>query len=119
MRNTLFAVLALSGLAGCSRGNLDAATSDSSRNLDRLPTDTVHAFNDRPLITAPGSRTLATGSRIDATWGRSISSRSNKAGETVTITVTSDVKDDRGRVVIPSGATIATPHHGARASNEP
>jgi len=107
VRNTLFAVLALSILSGCSRGNLDAATSDTSRNLDLLPTDTVAAFNDRPLVATPGSRTLATGSRIDATWGQSITSRTNKAGETVTITVTSDVKDDRGRVVIPSGATIA------------
>jgi hypothetical protein len=106
MRNALFAVLALSGLAACGRGYLDAATSDSSRNLDLVPTVTIGAFNDRPLGDIPGSRTLGTGSRIDATWGRSITSRTNKAGETVRVIVTADVNDDRGRVVIPSGATM-------------
>lgn len=106
MRMTMFAMLALSGLAGCSGGNLDAASSDSLRNLDLVPTDTIQAYNDVPLVTAPGSRTLAIGSRIEATWGRTITSRTNKVGETVMITVTSDVKDGRGRVVIPSGATV-------------
>jgi hypothetical protein len=107
VRKTIFAVIAFSGLAACGRGNLDAATSDSSRNLDLLPTDTVSSYNDRPLVEAVGTRTLATGSRIDATWGRSITSRTNKAGETVTIIVTADVNDENGRVVIPSGATLA------------
>ncbi|HEY5547323.1 MAG TPA: hypothetical protein VIK50_14820 [Gemmatimonadaceae bacterium] len=107
MRNTMFAVLALSGLVGCTRGELDAASSGSGRNLDLLATDTVLAFDDQPLGAVPGSRTLAIGSRIDATWGRTITSRKNKAGETVTIIVTSDVKDGGGRVVIPSGATVA------------
>jgi hypothetical protein len=107
MRSPILAVLALSGLAACSRGDLDAATGDSSRNLDLLPTDTVHAYNDRPLVAAArGMRTLAIGSRIDATWGRTISSQTNKAGESVTIIVTSDVEDGVGRVVIPSGATV-------------
>jgi hypothetical protein len=91
---------------GCSWGNLDAATSDSSRTFELLPADTIFAFNDAPPIGALGMRRLAIGSRINATWGRTISSRTNKAGETVTIIVTSDVKDDRGNVVIPSGATI-------------
>jgi hypothetical protein len=102
----MLAVLVLAVLAGCSRGDLDAATSDSSRNLDLLPTDTIDAFSDRPLVGTPGTRTLAIGSRIDATWGRSITSRTNKAGESVPIIVTSDVKDGAGRVVIPSGATV-------------
>ena len=108
MRTMILAVLALSGAVGCSGGDLDAATSDTSRNLDLLPTDTIAAFNDRPLAAAPSPamRTLAIGSRIEATWGRTINSSSTKEGETVTITVTSDVKDARGRVVIPSGATV-------------
>jgi len=102
----MFAMLALSGLVACTRGDLDAATNDTTRNLDLLPTDTVAAFNDRPLAAAPAMRTLAIGSRINATWGQTINSSSTKEGETVTITVTSDVKDGRGRVVIPSGATV-------------
>jgi hypothetical protein len=106
MRNTLFAVLAMSSLAACTRGNLDAATSDSARNVDLVPTLAVKPWNDRSPVAAPASRTLDIGSRINATWGRTITTAGNKAGETVTTTVTSDVKDDRGRVVIPSGATI-------------
>ena len=106
MRTMILAVLALSGAVGCSGGDLDAATSDSSRSLDLLPTGTIAAFNDRPLAAAPAMRTLAIGSRINGSWGRTINSSSTKEGETVTITVTSDVKDGRGRVVIPSGATV-------------
>ncbi len=102
----MFALLALSGAVGCSGQNLDAATSDSGRNLDLPPTVTVQAWNDGPLATASGTRTLAIGSRINGSWGRTITSSSNKEGETVTIIVTSDVKDGRGRVVIPSGATV-------------
>jgi len=106
MRTMILAVLALSGAVGCSGGDLDAAMSDSGRSLELLPTDTVAAFNDRPLAAAPAMRTLAIGSRINGSWGRTINSSSTKEGETVTITVTSDVKDARGRVVIPSGATV-------------
>lgn len=107
MRNSLLAVFALTSVTACTRGDLDAASSDTGRNVDLVPTTTVQAWNDRPAVAAPASRTLAIGSRINATWGRTISSSSNKEGETVTITVTSDVKDGRGRVVIPSGATVA------------
>ena len=106
MRTMILAVIALSGAVGCSCGDLDAATSDTSRSLELLPTDTIAAFNDRPLAAAPAMRTLAIGSRINGSWGRTINSSSTKEGETVTITVTSDVKDARGRVVIPSGATV-------------
>ena len=106
MRTMILAVLALSGAVGCSGGDLDAATSDTSRSLELLPTDTIAAFNDRPLAAAAAMRTLAIGSRINGSWGRTINSSSTKEGETVTITVTSDVKDARGRVVIPSGATV-------------
>jgi YmgG-like glycine-zipper protein len=106
MRNSLFAIIALTSVTACTRGELDAASSDTSRNLDLVPAGSVAASNDRPLAISPVARTLAIGSRINATWGRSISSSSNKEGETVTITVASDVKDGRGRVVIPSGATV-------------
>jgi len=102
----ILAVLALSGAVGCSGGDLDAATNDTSRSLELLPTDTLVAFNDRPLAAAPAMRTLAVGSRINGSWGRTINSSSTKEGETVTVIVTSDVKDARGRVVIPSGATV-------------
>jgi hypothetical protein len=53
---------------------------------------------------APAS--LASGTVIKATMNDSISSRRNKAGETVTATTLADLKDARGRTVIPAGSTI-------------
>jgi hypothetical protein len=108
MRRASVAVLALAGLAACGRGNQDVALADSAgRNLALVPPGGGGgALNDRPVSTAPTTRTLGTGSRIDASWGSAITSRSNKAGETVTISVDSDVKDKNGRVVIPAGSTL-------------
>ena len=107
MRRTIVTVLALAGLAACGRGNETAALGDSAaRNLSLVPNSSGGAINDRPVSTAPATRTLGTGSRIDATWGSAITSRSNKAGETVTISVGSDVQDKNGRVVIPAGSTV-------------
>jgi hypothetical protein len=107
VKKSMLAVFALTSLTACSRGDLDAATTDTGRNLDLAPTVTIAAWDDRPLAASPAARTLAIGSRINATWGRTISSSSTKEGETVTVTVTSNVRDGRGRVVIPSGATVA------------
>lgn len=50
--------------------------------------------------------TLASGTQIEATTERTISSRNDKAGETFTASVTSDVKNGAGRVVIPAGSTL-------------
>jgi len=54
-----------------------------------------------------GPATLDAGSMIAAAMIDSINSKSNKAGETVTAKVASDVKDATGRVVIPAGSTIS------------
>src|SRR3990172_3022413 len=62
------------------------------------------ALDDNGLKIEAG--TLNVGSTIDATWGMGITSRSNKAGETVTVNVDTDVKDDLGNVVIPAGSTV-------------
>jgi hypothetical protein len=103
----MWIALALVGLAACGRGNKDLALVDSAaRNLELVPGDGGRALNDRPRSTTPTTRTLATGSRIDATWGSAITSRSNKAGETVTISVDANVLDLNGRVVIPAGSTL-------------
>jgi hypothetical protein len=53
---------------------------------------------------APAS--LASGTVITATMNDSISSRRNKAGETVTAKTIADIKDASGRTVIPAGSTI-------------
>ena len=108
MRRTMLAALAVTGLMACGRGSPDVATVDSTgRDIALAPAGGGFALGDRPVvITAAATRTLDIGSRIDATWGEAISSRSNKAGETVTINVGADVKDNSGRVVIPAGSTV-------------
>jgi YmgG-like glycine-zipper protein len=106
MRNSLLAIIALTSLTACTRGELDAASTDSARNLDLVPTVVAQAYNDLPRGVGAPARTLPIGSRINATWDKGIASSNNKAGETVTVTVTSDVKDGRGRIVIPSGAAV-------------
>lgn len=88
MRTTLVQSLALIGLAACAGGGIpdDKAAPNPPATSNRL--------------------TLAAGTRIDAVTQRTISSRTDKAGETFSATVSSDVKDARGRVVIPAGSTI-------------
>jgi hypothetical protein len=62
----------------------------------------------------PSVHTLAAGTAIAAKFDAGISSRTHKAGQTLTGTVAADVKDKSGRTVIPAGAkvhlTIATIH---------
>jgi hypothetical protein len=55
---------------------------------------------------SPAQRTLAEGTRIDATIDDALSSRHNDAGETITATVSADVKDANSHVVIPAGSTV-------------
>jgi hypothetical protein len=50
--------------------------------------------------------TLGSGTQIEATTERTISSRNDQAGATFTASVTSDVKDGRGRSVIPAGSIL-------------
>ena len=53
---------------------------------------------------APAS--LASGTMIRATMDDSISSRKNKAGQTVSATTVEDLKDASGRTVIPKGSKV-------------
>jgi len=59
-----------------------------------------------PATTTGSGRSLAAGTSIAATTNAQISSGTNKVGDVVTASVTSDVKDASGRVVIPAGSTI-------------
>jgi hypothetical protein len=82
---TLLAGLALAGVAACGRG-VSQTAADTARGASGL--------------------TLEIGTRIKATTDRSISSRSNQAGDSFTASISRDVKDGRGRVVIPTGSTL-------------
>ena len=54
----------------------------------------------------PAQRTLASGTSITASIQDSLSSRHNKAGETLSATVSADVRDGGGHVVIPAGSAV-------------
>ena len=57
-------------------------------------------------IFASTDRSLASGTRVNATIESALSSRTNKPGETLRASVSSDVKNARGTVVIPAGSTV-------------
>ncbi|HEX2249833.1 MAG TPA: hypothetical protein VHH32_05755, partial [Gemmatimonadales bacterium] len=121
-------LLALALLAGCGGDSAaDKAAGDQDRDLQRPAVDTSAPLNDRPATAAkrptrtaatsagkPVSKStgkatspiLATGTSISAKFDAGISSRTHKAGQKLTGTVSSDVKDKNGRVVIPAGSKV-------------
>lgn len=107
MTRTTLLPLALLGLLACGKDTQNSAVRDSTdRNLTLAPGPGAGGLNDRPLSTAPTSRTLATGGVIGATMDQTITSRSNKSGQRVNTTVETDVRNAAGRVVIPAGSAV-------------
>jgi hypothetical protein len=115
------AVLGIVLAVGCGKDRADEAAADSlSRDLGMAATDSGAALNDRPTSpprstppstssggsTAASGLTLAAGTTINAATTTMVTSRHNKAGETLSATVSSDVLDSRGRVVIPAGSVV-------------
>jgi hypothetical protein len=116
-------VLGMVLAVGCGKDRSDEAAADSlSRDLQMAPADSSAALNDRPTTPPPSNTsttprppsggtptagaTLAAGTTIEAATTSAISSRNNKAGETLSATVSYDIKDSRGRVVIPAGSIV-------------
>ncbi len=124
MAGNRLALLALALLAACGGDSAgDKAASDQDRDLQRPAVDTSAPLNDRPAKASKtpastaakpatkstgkaASATLATGTSISARFDAGISSRTHKAGQKLTGTVSSDVKDKSGRVVIPAGSKV-------------
>jgi hypothetical protein len=126
-RLSLFAVTLL---AACAAESPDRMAADSlSRDLQRVPVDSSAVLEDRapaapakPVATKPKPRpapkpapapapapvplALESGTVIATAVDQEINSKMNKKGEVVTTTVSSDVTDSRGRVVIPAGARV-------------
>jgi hypothetical protein len=115
-------LLTLALLAGCGGGK-DKTTpaNDDTRDLQRPAVDANSPLNDRASKSSasrmtdkpvaktaakPAGRTLVAGTAISAKFDAGISSRTHKAGQTLTGTVASDVKDKSGRTVIPAGAKV-------------
>ncbi|HUQ15644.1 MAG TPA: hypothetical protein VM094_06285 [Gemmatimonadales bacterium] len=113
-------------LAACGGGSRDSIAADSlSRDLQLAPADSSAALGDyaaaapaKPVAPKPKPRprpqpapapaplALASGTIIPTAVDQEINSRSNKKGEIVTTTVSSDVTDSRGRVIIPAGSKV-------------
>jgi hypothetical protein len=132
----LLLLLAAAGLTGCGGGEkTDEALADSlRRDLQLVPAESSAALNDVPAgetpapappvaskpaakpATAkpaapapapkPSGRTLAAGTTISTTALDSISSRYNKAGQTMRVRVANDIAGSDGRVVIPAGSVM-------------
>jgi hypothetical protein len=134
-------LLTLALLAGCGgdKGK-SSLTDDSDRDLQRPGVDASSPLNDqgskpatksstkagakptaKPAAKAAGT-TLSSGTAISAKFDGGISSRTHKAGQKLTGTVSSDVKDKSGRVVIPKGSkvylTIAAIHESENKSDK-
>ncbi len=90
MSKTLLATMLMLGLVACSPASAKDKTGSTARAVSNRPTQ----------------RTVVSGTRIEATMEDSLSSRHNKAGETLTARVSADVKDASGQVAIPAGSTV-------------
>jgi len=72
-------------------------------------TSTTKAAAPAPTATAPKAaplRTLAAGTKIQATAKDSITSGKNKVGDVISLEIVSDVIGDNGQTVIPGGSTL-------------
>jgi hypothetical protein len=137
MQKSLAAALMLAVLAGCGKKDQQTAAADSlSRDLQLAPAESTTALNDRPAETppktapsnpapsapkpkptapapskpaapAPRAMSLDSGVVVTGTADDSLHSRHNKVGDTFHATVSQDVKDAKGRVVIPAGSQVA------------
>src|SRR2546427_4732578 len=124
----LAATLAALAFAACVQGEQQSQSADSTaRNLTLAPTESTAALKDvpapateaakpapekktpvkKPAAPKPAPLMLPAGSSVPATAADSISTRSAKVGDPFTATVSQDVKDATGRVVIPAGATVS------------
>jgi hypothetical protein len=124
-RLSLFAVTLLAACAGESRDRM--AADSLSRDLQLAPVDSSAKLGDyaaaapaKPVAPKPKPRprpqpapapapaplALASGTIIPTAVDQEINSRSNKKGEIVTTTVSSDVTDSQGRVIIPAGSKV-------------
>lgn len=143
----LSAALSLAAALGCAKGEQANQSADSTaRNLTLAPTESTAAMRDvgaptptppppqpqrqperalplRPPA-APSSYTLRAGTEMSLSADDSISTRSAHAGDAFTATVSENVRDASGHVVIPAGSAVsgtivhADPAPNPRASGQ-
>src|ERR1700675_1070235 len=133
VRTSLLPIAALTAAAlpACAKPDETSQSADSTaRNLTLAPTESTAAMKDvpapaaergtpekkapakqpatpKPAAPAPAPLMLAAGTPLPLSAGDTITTRSAKAGDAFTATVSQDVQDAAGRVVIPAGATVS------------
>ncbi|HVH67785.1 MAG TPA: hypothetical protein VM716_07965 [Gemmatimonadales bacterium] len=131
-RLSLAAALAVATLFACMKGEQTSQSADSTaRNLTLAPTESTAAMKDVPARASeaakpglekktavkqpekskapapPAPLMLGAGTRVPLAASDTITTRAAKAGDPFTATVSQDVKDASGRVVIPAGAVAS------------
>lgn len=137
-----FAALAATVALGCGSGDAKNAAADTTnRNLTLAPAESTASTGDipapaaatpkpaapppraRPPVerppAAPATLSLAAGTRFELAVSDTISSRTAKVGDLFTAAVVDDVKDARGRVVIPAGSVAQGAITDVRAAPNP
>src|SRR5438128_4434436 len=128
----LTVALAPATLLACVKGEQTSQASDSTaRNLTLAPTESTAALKDVPARAAepakaaperaapekrapkpppkpavPPTLTAAAGTRVPLAASDTITTRHAKAGDAFTASVSQDVKDAAGHVVIPAGSMV-------------
>src|SRR6059058_13105 len=106
----LVVVLAGAALAACVQGEQQSRSADSTaRNLTLAPTESTAALKNvpapateaakpapvkKPVAAKPAPLVLAAGTRVPATANDTISTRTAKAGDSFTATVSQDVRSE-------------------------
>src|SRR5881296_690863 len=122
----LAAALATAALLGCVKGETSQSSDSTARNLTLAPAESTAALKDVPARAAepakaapqkrapkpppkpapPTTLTATAGTRVPLAASDTITTRQAKAGDAFTATVSQDVKDAAGHVVIPAGSTV-------------
>ena len=122
----LAAALATAALLGCVKGETSQSSDSTARNLTLAPAESTAALKDVPARAAepakaalqkrapkpppkpapPTTLTAAAGTRVPLAASDTITTRHAKAGDAFTASVSQEVKDAAGHVVIPAGSTV-------------
>lgn len=100
MTRSIYTGLLTLALTACGAAAAKESVADSASG------DTKTPRAEREKVHSTSGPSLSDGTQVAATIDRAFSSRTDKAGQTITASVSADVTDARGIVVIPSGSTV-------------
>jgi hypothetical protein len=100
MTRSIYTGLLALALTACGAAAGKESVADSASG------DTKTSRAERAKVHSTSGPSLPDGTQVPATIDKAFSSRSDKAGQTITASVSGDVTDARGIVVIPSGSTV-------------